>query len=134
MHFEHFRNRWFHYLLLADTAGTLFMTRWVVQDAILSCNLGHTILSAWLDLYMNYDIAIWGAISIGFLIKLAMIDVDRVLNAHLILQIHDELIFEVPDNEVESLAPKVKKLMEGVMQLKIPLVVDISIGKNWGEC
>ncbi len=71
------------------------------------------------------------------LIKMAMIQIDAELNSSLtkmVLQIHDELIFEVPDSELSSLSTIVKKQMEGVMQLKIPLVVDISIGKNWGEC
>ncbi len=65
------------------------------------------------------------------LIKIAMIQVP---SDHMILQIHDELIFETPDEEISSLAKKVKAIMEGVVQLKIPLVVDISFGKNWGEC
>jgi DNA polymerase-1 len=68
------------------------------------------------------------------LIKLAMIEVDRRVSADLILQIHDELIFEIPDDQIEPISHQVKTIMEGVMQLKIPLVVDISIGKNWGEC
>jgi len=50
------------------------------------------------------------------------------------LQIHDELVFEVPDPEIDALSQMVKQSMEGVMQLKIPLTVDISVGKNWGEC
>lgn len=71
------------------------------------------------------------------LIKLAMISLDDKLKNHLakmLLQIHDELLFETPDNEVKSLSAVVRRQMEGVAQLKIPLVVDISIGKNWGEC
>ncbi len=73
------------------------------------------------------------------LIKLAMIEIDQLLKkesspASMILQIHDELIFETPDTHTQDLAIQVKTTMEGVMQLKIPLVVDISIGKNWGEC
>ncbi len=69
------------------------------------------------------------------LIKKAMIQIHQTIPAgQMILQIHDELIFETPDDQIESLSEKVRKIMEGVMQLKIPLVVDISIGKNWGEC
>ena len=52
----------------------------------------------------------------------------------MILQIHDELLFETPDVEAEKLAANVKKIMEGVFTLNVPLIVDISIGKNWGEC
>ena len=52
----------------------------------------------------------------------------------MILQIHDELIFEFPDEEIEIFIPLVKKAMQEVFKLKIPLIVDITIGKNWKEC
>jgi DNA polymerase-1 len=70
------------------------------------------------------------------LIKIAMIQIDQVMpkDAHMLLQIHDELLFETPDSSIETLASQVKTIMEGVMHLKVPLEVDISIGKNWGEC
>ena len=73
------------------------------------------------------------------LIKMAMIQIDTYLKDHsqtgkMILQIHDELLFETHDEEVQKLASNLKKIMEGVFTLKVPLVVDISIGKNWGEC
>ncbi|MBA2367772.1 MAG: DNA polymerase I [Candidatus Protochlamydia sp.] len=73
------------------------------------------------------------------LIKKAMLQIDKKLmhekkKGFMILQIHDELIFEVPDEEVESLSKLVQNTMEGVMQLKVPLIVDIHIGKNWKEC
>ncbi|MBS0606270.1 MAG: DNA polymerase I [Parachlamydiales bacterium] len=73
------------------------------------------------------------------LIKLAMLAVDALLKKEfghtaMILQIHDELLFEVPDDQVDKLSKKVKHVMETVMDLSVPLVVDISIGKNWGEC
>ncbi len=73
------------------------------------------------------------------LIKLAMLAVDALLKTELnlgtmILQIHDELLFEVPDDQADKLAKKVKHIMENVMPLSVPLIVDISIGKNWGEC
>ncbi|HNA62062.1 MAG TPA: DNA polymerase I [Rhabdochlamydiaceae bacterium] len=70
------------------------------------------------------------------LIKIAMIQIDQVMSkdAHMLLQIHDELLFESPDNHIETLSTQVKTIMEGVMQLKVPLEVHISIGKNWGEC
>jgi DNA polymerase-1 len=73
------------------------------------------------------------------LIKLAMIDIDAYLTDHpdegmMILQIHDALLFEVPDAQVERLSTHVKNRMESIMALAVPLVVDISIGKNWGEC
>jgi DNA polymerase-1 len=73
------------------------------------------------------------------LIKMAMIHVDEYLRANpkvgkMILQIHDELLFEVPDEHVPALSAEVKKIMEGVLDLNVPLTVDISIGRNWGEC
>ncbi len=72
------------------------------------------------------------------LIKLAMLEIGDLLSkrnmqSQMILQIHDELIFEAPDEEIEDLKKLVKKAMEGVFTLKIPLVVDVSIGKNWAE-
>ncbi len=73
------------------------------------------------------------------LIKLAMLKIDQKLNkgrhlGYMILQIHDELIFEVPDFEIVALEPLIKETMEKVFHLKVPLVVDITIGKNWKEC
>ncbi|NGX60581.1 MAG: DNA polymerase I [Chlamydiae bacterium] len=73
------------------------------------------------------------------LIKEAMLRIDcemekRKLKSLMILQIHDELIFEVPDEEIDTLLPLVKQAMEGVYTLKVPLVVDVAIGKNWAEC
>lgn len=67
------------------------------------------------------------------LIKLAMIEIHKKI-PYMILQIHDELIFELPDEDLEKVSHLVKESMERVWKLKIPLVVDISIGKNWGEC
>lgn len=73
------------------------------------------------------------------IIKLAMLEVDKQLHkqgkiGYMVLQIHDELIFEVPDFELIDMEQIVKKAMEKVVQLKVPLVVDIAIGKNWKEC
>ena len=73
------------------------------------------------------------------MIKIAMIDIDLLLQKEpsmgmMILQIHDALLFEVSDAHVDKLANSVKKTMEGGFKLKVPLIVDISIGKNWGEC
>lgn len=73
------------------------------------------------------------------LIKMAMIDLDGYLleKPHLgmmILQIHDALLFETPDSCAQELSFHVQQRMESMMRLSVPLVVDISIGKNWGEC
>ncbi len=72
------------------------------------------------------------------LIKLAMIKVDRALKAaglkaKMILQIHDELLFDVPVEEAEQVKEIVRREMEGAMDIGVPLVVDIGAGKNWLE-
>lgn len=72
------------------------------------------------------------------LIKLAMLRIHRDLSqrgllSRMTLQVHDELLFEVPRSEVQEMVALVREGMEGVMKLKVPLVVDISLGPNWGE-
>ena len=72
------------------------------------------------------------------LIKKAMIDLHRELPARslrtrLILQIHDELLFEVPEDEAEAAHALVKQVMEGAIALDVPLVVDARLGRNWAE-
>ncbi len=72
------------------------------------------------------------------LIKKAMVDLDRELGerrlkARLILQIHDELLLEVPEQEAELALGMVKRVMEGALQLDVPLVVDARLGRNWAE-
>lgn len=76
------------------------------------------------------------------LIKIAMIEIGKRFATgskengwgHMILQIHDELLFEVPDDQLNAVSSYVKNVMEQVTALQVPLLVDISIGKNWGEC
>jgi DNA polymerase-1 len=72
------------------------------------------------------------------LIKLAMIDIDRQLPAEkfqtrMILQVHDELLFEGPKNELDRLKPLVRHAMEQVHPLLVPLVVDLKAGPNWRD-
>ncbi len=72
------------------------------------------------------------------IIKIAMIRVaarlrEEGLAAKLVLQIHDELDFEVPKAEVEALSELVRDTMEGVCELRVPLVADVSVGANWAE-
>ena len=72
------------------------------------------------------------------IIKLAMIKVDERLkrdckSAHLVMQVHDELIVECPDESVELVKQILKEEMEGVMSLSIPLTVEVTAGKNWLE-
>jgi DNA polymerase-1 len=73
------------------------------------------------------------------LIKMAMIEIDTAfkdknLKTRMILQIHDELIFESPDEEIPIITPIVKEKMETVLKLKVPIEVHIAVGKNWAEC
>jgi DNA polymerase-1 len=70
------------------------------------------------------------------LIKKAMVAVDRELaksglDVIMTLQVHDELVFEVPEAEVDALSTLVREEMEGVFALEVPLVVDIGYGANW---
>lgn len=70
------------------------------------------------------------------LIKKAMIDIDRTLkkdrwDAKIILQIHDELLFECPPEEAKALETLAKEKMEGALKLNVPLVVDAGIGDDW---
>jgi DNA polymerase-1 len=72
------------------------------------------------------------------LIKLAMISLDRKLaerklKTRMVLQVHDELLFEVPLAETDEVADLVRTEMEGVAQLKIPLVADLAFGPNWRD-
>ena len=72
------------------------------------------------------------------LIKLAMIAIDRQLaernlKTRMILQVHDELIFEVPKDETAEVETLVRTEMEGVVKLKVPLVADLGFGPNWRD-
>jgi len=72
------------------------------------------------------------------IIKKAMIAIDSELNdkglkSKMLLQVHDELIFEVPEDEIEVMQELVKDKMENIVKLKVPLSVDMGIGKNWYE-
>ena len=72
------------------------------------------------------------------LIKIAMVRVARALReaglkAQMILQIHDELLFDVPEDEVEQVKAIVKREMEGAMSLGVPLEVSVGVGRNWLE-
>lgn len=72
------------------------------------------------------------------LIKLAMIRIDEILRrdkleTKMLLQVHDELLFESPPQEVEEVAQMVKREMENVHRLNVPMVVDVGIGDNWRD-
>ena len=71
------------------------------------------------------------------LIKIAMLNIarrfaERKLSACMIMQVHDELVFEAPSEEKDEVIALVKEEMEGVIELQVPLKVDIASGKNWG--
>jgi DNA polymerase-1 len=72
------------------------------------------------------------------IIKVAMINIfsklkEQNFKTMMILQVHDELIFDVPENEIEAIKNLVKNEMENAISLKVPLKVDMGIGKNWFE-
>jgi DNA polymerase-1 len=72
------------------------------------------------------------------ILKIAMIDLDRrlkeeKLEATMLLQVHDELVFEVPETELEQLDALVKEVMENAVSLHVPLLTDSSWGKTWYE-
>ncbi|MEE9161139.1 MAG: DNA polymerase, partial [Gammaproteobacteria bacterium] len=70
------------------------------------------------------------------IIKRAMIDIQACLNKDypdikLIMQVHDELVFEIPENEVHLLEPEIRNIMTHAAELSVPLLVDIGTGNNW---
>ena len=72
-----------------------------------------------------------------FSVRRAMIRMEEALaakklSARMLLQVHDELIFEVPDNEIEQTATLVKSVMENVVKLDVPLVAEAGHGHSWG--
>jgi DNA polymerase I len=72
------------------------------------------------------------------LIKLAMVKVQDVIDAQqrrtmMIMQVHDELVFEVPEEEVEWVRTEIPRLMAGVAELRVPLLAEIGIGENWDK-
>ena len=72
------------------------------------------------------------------LIKLSMVKVQQVLDAEkrgtkMIMQVHDELVFEVPDSEVKWVRHEIPRLMAGVAHLKVPLLAEVGVGPNWDK-
>jgi DNA polymerase-1 len=71
------------------------------------------------------------------LIKAAMIKIHDLIaekeNVKMLLQVHDELVFEMEEKEIEKTIPEIKAIMENVLKLKVPIVVEASVGDNWGE-
>jgi DNA polymerase-1 len=72
------------------------------------------------------------------IIKLAMIGIQREmdkrgLRSRMLLQVHDELLFEVPEEELEEMKGLVLEVMPDALKLSVPLTVEVKTGKNWGE-
>jgi len=72
------------------------------------------------------------------LIKLAMLAVQKALDeggkaTRMVMQVHDELVFEVPDAELDWARVEIPKLMAGVAQLSVPLIAEVGVGSNWDE-
>ena len=72
------------------------------------------------------------------LIKIVMINIAKMLagkteEIRMLLQIHDELIFEIKEDKIDTWLPKIKDLMENAISLKVPIVVESTSGNNWGE-
>jgi DNA polymerase-1 len=72
------------------------------------------------------------------LIKIAMIRIERLLDAkelktRMTLQVHDELLFDAPEAEVDEVRDVVRHKMENVIQLSVPLVADVGVGTNWRD-
>ena len=72
------------------------------------------------------------------IIKKAMLDIDELIanempNVKMIMQVHDELVFECPKENAESVMEKMKATMEQTVELKIPLIAEAAIGSNWNE-
>ena len=72
------------------------------------------------------------------IIKVAMIDIDRALSeggfkTKMLLQVHDELLFEVPEEEIEPIKALIKEKMESAVKTKVPLIVEVGVGNNWLE-
>ncbi|MDP2838139.1 MAG: DNA polymerase, partial [Candidatus Moranbacteria bacterium] len=73
------------------------------------------------------------------IMKLSMLAVATFIekeyqeNVSMVLQVHDELIFEVKEDQAEKFAAAVKKVMQDVYPMRVPLIAETAIGKNWGE-
>lgn len=72
------------------------------------------------------------------IIKLSMIEISKWIkqnkfNSKMIMQVHDELVFDVCENELEHFQSNIKKIMENVVKMKVPLIVDVGVGKTWLE-
>ena len=67
------------------------------------------------------------------IVKKAMIDIYDEVTAFLLIQVHDELLFECPEEDLEEQCALIKEVMEAAVELRVPLKVQIATGKNWEE-
>jgi DNA polymerase-1 len=70
------------------------------------------------------------------MIKMAMIKIFKQVkddDVKMLLQVHDELIFEIKKNKAQDMGEKIKNIMENIIKLEVPVIVDLAIGDNWGE-
>ncbi len=69
------------------------------------------------------------------ILKLAMVALREpvVPGARMVLTVHDELVFEVPEDRVEEASSRIREAMQGVMNLRVPLIVDVGVGASWAE-
>jgi DNA polymerase-1 len=67
------------------------------------------------------------------MIRIARRLAQEKLETEMTLQVHDELLFDVPEDEVDQVRALVKEEMEGVIELKVPLVADCGVGVNWRD-
>jgi DNA polymerase-1 len=67
-------------------------------------------------------------------LKLAMVSVEGSAGAaRMVLTVHDELVFEVPEGKAKEEGERIRALMAGAMKLAVPLVVDVGVGSNWAD-
>ena len=76
--------------------------------------------------------------TVADIIKLAMICIDEWLassdlSVRMVMQVHDELIFEVLETEIDEASQQIRHCMQDVVKLEVPLIVDIGVGDNWDE-
>jgi DNA polymerase-1 len=74
----------------------------------------------------------------AYLIKLAMVAVQNALDAEqrasrMVMQVHDELVLEVPEAELDWACEAIPRLMAGVAQMRVPLLAEVGVGSNWDE-
>lgn len=67
------------------------------------------------------------------IIKLAMIEINKKLRYKMLLQVHDELIFEIPKKDIKKATKEITEIMENVVKLKVPIIADTKVGLSWGD-